>query len=362
VTPLWPRTARPARQGGRKASRGPETDPRDPARGSAWIRWYSPRRARAAAGLGLAFVSVALTACDQGASPPGSGPDRLLVIASFYPLYDFVRHVAGDDVDVVSLVPPGVEPHDWEPSPHDLAEVRRARLLVYNGAGLEPWVERVLRDVAGTDLVVVNATRGLALVTDQAVDDDGRSTGTPGIARRGTAPVDPHVWLDPVLAISQVEAIRAGLQQADPVRAATYEVNAVAYVARLRALDAAYAGGLRDCARRDVVTAHAAFGYLTRRYGLTQVPVLGVLPEAEPSPADLARLIQAARRRGVRAVFAETILNRRLTEALAREVGAEVLVLNPLEGLTAEEQAAGKDYLSVMEENLRALRAGLGCR
>lgn len=308
----------------------------------------------------LAAGALGLVACGSGPAPPGPGAERLLVVATFYPLYEFARQVAGEGADVVSLVPPGVEPHDWEPSPRDLAQLRRARLLVYNGAGLEPWVERVLRDVASSRLVAVNTTEGLPLVSAAAPEAHGH--GKPGHAAARAPAVDPHVWLDPLLAVAQVEAIRTALQRVDPSQASRYEANAAAFLTRLRALDAAYVDGLRDCARRDVMTTHAAFGYLTRRYGLTQVPLLGVSPDQEPSPAELARLVRLARRRQVRYVFAEAILDRRVTETLAREVGATVLVLNPLEGLAPEDAAAGRGYLEVMEENLRTLRRGLDCR
>jgi zinc transport system substrate-binding protein len=170
------------------------------------------------------------------------------------------------------------------------------------------------------------------------------------------------VWLDPLLALGQVRAIHAALERVDREGAPVYQANAEAFARKLLALDARYGAGLRDCAHREIVTAHAAFAYLARRYGLEQLPLLGVSPEADPSPADLARLVQLARRHWVRYVFAETLLSRRLSETLAREVNAQVLVLNPLEGLTPEDQAAGRSYLTVMEDNLRALRMGLDCR
>jgi zinc transport system substrate-binding protein len=321
------------------------------------------RRLRAiadAAGL-LAAVLAGAGACGGRPAPPEAGAGRPLVVATFYPLYEFARQVAGEDADVVSLVPPGVEPHDWEPSPRDLTTLRRARLLVYNGAGLEPWVERVLREAASSQLVPVNTTEGLPLAASPGAADAGHPASA-GSDAAGAQPADPHVWLDPLLAVAQVEAIRTALQRVDPSHAPRYEVNAAAFIARLRALHAAYLEGLRQCARREVVSAHAAFGYLTRRYALTQVPLLGASADHEPSPADLARLVRLARRRQVRYVFAETILDRRLVDTLAREVGAKVLVLNPLEGLTPEDAAAGRGYLQVMEENLRVLRLGLDCR
>jgi zinc transport system substrate-binding protein len=285
-----------------------------------------------------------------------------LVVASFYPLYEFARQVAGDRAEVVSLVPAGVEPHDWEPSPQDVARVRQAALFVYNGAALEPWAKTLVKNVGSAELVVVNATEGLALLPagGPAHDDSrGKSKDEPGGAE---AAQDPHFWLDPVLAQAQVEAIRAGLAKADPEHAEQYASNARAYRERLAALHAKFERGLSRCARREIIVSHVAFAYLAKRYGLTMVSVAGLAPEAEPSPAHLASLVRFARRHKVEYIFFETLVSPKLAEALAREVGARTLVLNPIEGLTPEEAAAGKDYVALMEQNLENLRTALACR
>ncbi len=287
----------------------------------------------------VALVVLVGAGC-QRSSPPAGKP---LVVVTFYPVYEFTRQVAGDRAEVVSLVPPGVEPHDWEPSPQDVVQAQRARLFVYNGAGFEPWAGRLLTDIAGKSTLAVETTKGLDLL------------------RAASQAIDPHVWLDPVLAQSQVEAIRAGLEQADPPNRAVYAEHARAFVSRLRALDEAFAAGLGNCARREVVTSHAAFGYLTRRYRLTQISVAGLAPESEPSPADLAAIVDIGRRLRVKYVFFETLVSPRLAETLARELGAKTLVLNPIEGLTKEEAAAGKGYLDLMRTNLESLRIGLDC-
>jgi len=296
--------------------------------------------------LWAALLTTLAAACQEAPAPPG----KPLVVASFYPMYEFSRQVAGDRAEVVSLVPPGVEPHDWEPSPQKLVEVQSARLLVYNGAGFEPWVDKLLHDVTGKKIIVIETTRGLDLIPAAAAGAAGSGGG------------DPHVWLDPVLAQSQVEAIRAGLAQADPANTAAYDDRARAFRARLAALDAAFQAGLRDCEHRDIVVSHAAFAYLARRYRLTQVAVMGLAPESEPSPAELAAIANLARRRKVTYIFFETLVSSRLAETLAREIGAKTLVLNPIEGLTKEEAAAGKGYVDLMEANLQSLRTGLGCR
>lgn len=300
----------------------------------------------------LAVAAQAALGCERAPAPPAAS-GRPLVVVSFFTLWDFARQVAGERAEVVSLLPPGVEPHDWEPTPQDVILVRKARLFVYNGAGFEQAASRLLKEIANGGPLAVDATEGIPVL---------EAPGKPRGEGSTSFPRDPHVWLDPVLAQAQVDRITAGFIQADPEGRAGYTERAAAYRAKLAALHAEFETGLRDCARRDVVTSHAAFTYLARRYGLTQVPVLGIASESEPSPADLARLVRFARKAGVKYIFFETLTSPKLAETLAREVGAKTLVLNPVEGLTREEAAAGKDYLTLMRENLANLRTALECR
>ena len=198
--------------------------------------------------------------------------------------------------------------------------------------------------------MTVDATKGIDLPR----------AGRPSVNARA---VDPHVWLDPVLAQVQVDAIQSGLAEVDPAHAIAYADNARAFKTRLAALDQAFRRpGSRDCESRDVFASHAAFSYLARRYRLTLIPVMGLAPESEPNPSDLAAIARQARRQKVRYIFFETLVSSRLAETLAREVGAGMLVLNPIEGLTKEEAATGKGYVALMEANLANLRTGLGCK
>ena len=284
--------------------------------------------------------SLILAGCQQAPAPAG----KPLVVASFYPMYEFARQVAADRAQIVSLVPPGVHGHDWEPTPQDVAQVRRARVFVYNGAGFEPWVDKLLSEGAASSTVVVAASAGLT------------------VARAGGEGMDPHVWLDPLLARREVEAIRDALERSDPSGKTAYTANASAYGEKLAALDARFDAGLRDCARRDVVVSHAAFGYLTRRYRLTQIAVTGLAPQAEPSPAALAAIVRTARERKVTAIYLEPLVSPRLAETLSHEVGVRLLTLNPVEGITKQEAADGVGYLELMSKNLESLRDGLGCR
>jgi zinc transport system substrate-binding protein len=314
---------------------------------------------RRAVGLaGLVLVAVLTAVWLRPSQLPGT--ERLAVVASFYPLYDFARQVGGERVEVTALVPTGVEPHDWEPSPRDVARLERARAFLYNGAGLEPWVGKLLEAVRAPSLVVVDTTTKIPLRGADFPGQDNRKPSSES-PRDGPA-LDPHVWLDPVFAQAQVEAIRAGLAKADPADAPSFQTNARAFSEQLANLDREFQHGLADCARREIITSHAAFGYLAARYRLTVAPIMGLAPEAEPSPADLARLVQFARRHHVHFVFFETLVSPKLARTLSREIGARTLVLDPIEGLTREEAAAGKNYLSLMRENLQNLRSGLECR
>jgi len=279
--------------------------------------------------------------------PASGGPaDRVPVVASFYPLFEFARRVGGDRITVRNLVPAGVESHDYEPTPRDIIATTNARVLIYNGAGFEPWVQQLLPQLPER-VIRVSATSGLPLLTATSGEDRGRT--------------DPHVWLDPVLAQRQVGLILAGLIQADPTGRATYVANAAAFQARLGVLHARISKTLTPCGTRVFVTTHAAFSYFAARYGLTQIPIAGLEPREEPSPAKMREILRLVRRHHVRVIYYETLVSPRVAAAIAREVGARILVLDPLEGLTLEQQRRGRDYVSIMEDNLRNLVAGLAC-
>lgn len=268
----------------------------------------------------------------QAATPPAD--NRLQVMATVYPVYEFARQVGGDKVNVRLMVPPGTEPHDWEPTPQDLAALSQARVFIFSGAGLETWVPRVLTGNMRRDAVVVEASQDVELYTSP----DGHS--------------DPHVWLDPVNAQTMVENIRDGLIAADPANKAYYTQNAAAYEKQLVGMDAAYKDALAHVARRDFVTSHAAFGYLARRYGLNQVPIMGLAPDAEPTAETMAHIVRLVRQKDIKYIFFETLVSPKLSQTIAQETGASTLVLNPLEGLSAQEMAQGKNYLTVMHDNL----------
>jgi zinc transport system substrate-binding protein len=271
--------------------------------------------------IGLALVT---SGCGGGR---GAAAGRETVVASFYPLAYAAQLVGGRPVKVENLTPSGAEPHDLELTPGAVADIQRADVVLYLGHGFQPAVADAVHGASGRTIDLLD---GLPLHS-----------------------ADPHVWLDPILYARIVRRVGGILSR--PARVA-------APIAGLRRLDGDYRHGLAHCARRELVTSHAAFGYLARRYRLRQVPITGLAPESEPTAQDLARVVEVVRRTKATTIFSETLLSPRLADTVAREVGARTAVLDPVEGLTPSEQARGDTYFTVMRRNLAALRKALACR
>ena len=294
--------------------------------------------------IGLLAVALLLSGCGPTSSSAEEGTS---VVVSFYPLAEAASRVGGDLVSVQNLTPPGVEPHDLELAPDDIEAIANADVIVYLGGGFQPAVEDALAEAEHA--VTVDALDAVATNAAPASEADEGLT------------VDPHVWLDPARYEEIVRSVSAALSEADPANEATYAANAEAYIGQIAALAEEFRAGLSDCERTTIVTSHEAFGYLADAYGLTQVGILGLSPEAEPDPRRLAELRDLVEREGVTTIFAEELVSPKVAETLASEAGVQVAVLNPIESLTDAQEKAGEDYLSLMRENLDTLRRALGC-
>ena len=291
---------------------------------------------------------VVAAACSR--STAGTPGGRTSVVASFYPVFEAARRVGGDRTQVTNLTPAGAEPHDLELSPRQVDKILDAAVVLYMGRGFQPAVEDAAKSRhSGVTVDLLGALAGQRKLRELSS----------GAGEKGT---DPHVWLDPVLMSDVVDEVRKALARADPAGAPTYQRNADRYRSEIEALDRRFRDGLGDCARRVIVTSHAAFGYVAARYGLVQESIAGLSPEAEPDPKRLAELADLVRREGVTTIFTEELVSPRVADTLAREAGVLTAVLNPLESLTSQEIARREDYVSVMEKNLATLRAALGCR
>ncbi|GAB1645676.1 metal ABC transporter substrate-binding protein [Krasilnikovia sp. MM14-A1259] len=289
----------------------------------------------------------AVTGCTARADDAADG--RLRIVTAFYPLQFLAQRLGADQPTVGNLTKPGAEPHDVELSPRQVGQIADADVVAYL-KGFQPAVDQaVALEARGRAFDAATAVPLLPLGgTDaEAGEEPARLSGG----------MDPHVWLDPQRFATIGDGLAARLGQADPAHAADYTARAAALRRDLGTLDSEYASGLATCARREIVTSHSAFGYLARRYGLTQVGITGVTPESEPSPRRLAGAAAEAQRTGATTIFFETLVSPKVAETVARDVGARTAVLDPLEGLTEP----GEDYFSVMRRNLTTLRTGLGC-
>ena len=292
----------------------------------------------------LAACAALLTGC---ASADAGGDDgRMPVTAAFYPLQFATERVGGEHVRVTSLTKPGVEPHDLELTPRAVGSLARSKAVVHL-VGFQPAVDQAVTTQApDAGLDVTPAAR----LTLTAGDEHGDGDAAP----------DPHFWLDPTRLADVATALGEDFARRDPANAADYRANAASLVADLDELDTEFRTGLAQCRTRELVTGHAAFGYLAERYDLHQEGVAGVSPDVEPDAATLRDLSAHVRDAGVTTVYSESLVSPALAETVARESGARVAVLDPLEGIT--DASRGNDYLEVMRANLGTLRAGQECR
>ena len=269
---------------------------------------------------------------------------RIKVVASFYPVYEFVKEIGGNKVDVTSLIPIGVEPHDFEPTIQQIQNAETADLVVYNGAGLEKWIDKINAKFK------VEASQGLNLL----MSNDTGNSGT----------YDLHVWLDPILAEMEVKNIRDALVKIDPANTQYYKANADRFIGKLNDLDYRIKTELATCNKKDFIAFHNAFTYFANRYGLNQHSVhQGLTPEGEVLPQRLQGVIELARVLGLHIVYSEDLVDPRSSEVIAQEIpNGKVLILSPIEGINSEEQRAGIGYLDKMNENVENLKIGLECQ
>lgn len=306
--------------------------------------------------LSMLLVALAMFIVGCGGEKQ-SVSDKLQVAASFYPMAEFARNVGGDKAEVFVLVPDGAEAHDWEPSPSDLSRLGKAQVFVYNGV-VEPWAKQALTALSERKILAVQTGLGLYERAGETHEEEHHHHDH-GCAH---GKQDPHVWISPKKAIKQVERIAAVLCEADAKNAKYYQDNSAKYVEQLKALDIQLTNLAKNAPRKVFVTAHAAFGHLADDYGLRQMAVNGLSPHAEPTPADLQRLIKVVKEENVRYVFFETLTDPKLAKLVADETGAEISVLDPLEGLNDEGRKNKLDYLQIMQRNIHNLQIALNAK
>ncbi len=272
--------------------------------------------------------------------------NKLQVTASFYPLYYFSQQIGGNKASVINITPAGAEPHDYDPSTGDIARIESSNMLVLNGA-VESWGNKIKNILNGQNTLVITAGDGLLTKT---LNEDG------------VVGKDPHVWLDPILAKKEMANIAAGFVKIDPKNKNYYENNEKQLDQQLDKLNEDFKNGLRNCDQKNIITSHAAFAYLGERYGLNQVAIAGLSPDAEPSSKQLADIADFAKRNNIKYIFFESLVSPKLSQTIANEVGAKTLVLDPIEGIDDNDIKAGKNYFTLMYQNLKNLQIALKCQ
>jgi zinc transport system substrate-binding protein len=275
---------------------------------------------------------------------------KLKVVASFYPLAEFARNVGGNLVDVTNITPAGAEPHDYEPTPQDIVTVHKTNILLLNGNGLDAWGDKVAPQVKEEHVMVLRMSGVVQSLQSASEENISKPVN------------DPHFWLDPVHAQEMVRAIENAMVQADPTHAHEYRQNGETYIQSLKQLDEEYHKGLAMCKNKEIVTSHNAFTYMAKRYKFTSFYLSGLSPDEEPTASKFAAATQLARQKQIKYIFFESLVSPKQADTIAKEIGAQTLVLNPIEGLTDADIAAGKNYMSEMQNNLKNLRIAMECK
>lgn len=337
----------------------------------------------------IVAASFALAGCSGGQAGQAKKNDgsKPKVYTSFYPMYDFTSKIGGDKVEVANLVPSGTEPHDWEPSAQDLVKIGESDLFVYSGAGMESWVDKIDENVKDGKLVKVEASKGVELIKgddhdhedahddhkdakddhhdhEDAHDDhkdakDDHHDHEDAHDHHHHGEYDPHVWLSPMNAKTQMKNILEGLVKIDPKNKDYYQKNFDTYSKKLDELDTKYKTEISKTSKKDIIVSHEAFGYLCKAYGLNQIGIEGISPDSEPDAAKMREVAEFAKKNKVKYIFFEELVSPKVSETIAKEVGAKTEVLSPLEGLTEEQIKDGQDYFSIMERNLTNILAAL---
>ncbi|CAM4233999.1 metal ABC transporter solute-binding protein, Zn/Mn family [Paenibacillus tarimensis] len=357
----------------------------------------------------LASILLLTAACSGGNKASNDDPDKLNIVTSFYPLYFLASEIGGDRVDVMNLIPAGIEPHDWTPKSQDLTKASNAALFIYNGAGLEGWVDDFLQGLGNNHKVAtLEASKGIALIGGNPEEghdheeehaqeaeseaehgheeEHAHETGSEaehgheeeheaeGEAEQGheeehaaeaeaghnhSLDKDPHTWVSPKSAVKMAENIKDSLVKIDSANASEYEANFEDLIGRLKELDQKFTEELSGLPKKDIVVSHQAFGYLCRDYGLNQIAIMGLSPDAEPKAQDIIRIANYVKENDIQYIFFEEMVSSTLADTLANEAKVDTLVLNPIEGLTPEQEAKGDNYFTLMETNLQNLKKAL---
>lgn len=323
----------------------------------------------------LAALSIlAVTGCQTNTSkeePKAAQPSsaKIKVLSTIYPEYDFAKQIGGELVDSTLLIPPGTEAHHYEPTPQDLIALKEADVFVYTSEAMEPWIDKMLKQV-GPNTIVIEASKdvhmldadelGLSGALVEHEEEHANETSTTNEAAHDHEGVDPHIWLDPANAKIMAKNITDGLIQASPELANSLQTNYDSYAKELDALDASYTDTLKAFNNKSIMFAgHFAFGYLAHKWQIEIFsPYEGFSPDAEPSPQKIAEMIDLMKSKQIKTVYYEELIDPKIARVIASESGAELVMLHAAHNVSREELTKGITYIDIMKANLEKLKVG----
>lgn len=286
----------------------------------------------------LTLFLMLLFLCGCASEKPEIDNSKLQVYASFHAVYDFADKIGKDKIQLFCMTPSGTEPHNWEPTSGDMLSLENADILFYNGNGMESWTDKIKTSIENPNIKYIELSKAVTTYNSK----------------------DPHIWLNPLNVLKEAEVIKTALAEADPANKEFYEKNYEIFSADIKKLDSAYRESLSKYKNKTIIVAHEAYGFLCEEYGIEQTAIEGLSADSEPSPAKMAEISSLVKEKNIKYIFFEELLTPKAAEVIAEETGAELLVLNPFEGLTEEEIKNGDDYFSIMYKNLENIQKALG--
>jgi zinc transport system substrate-binding protein len=288
----------------------------------------------------------------KGSKPKGIDSGKIKVVTTLFPLYDMAKGIGANKAEVTLLLPPGVEPHTFEPKPSDIVRITEADIFVFTGEFMEPWAEDIIKGVVNKNLIVVDASKGTKMISAIFRDED-----------EPVGSFDPHIWLDFDNAEIMAKNIAEALEAREPADKAFFKQKAAEYNTKLTELDTSFRTVLNTCKSREIVYGgHYAFGYMAKRYDLKYLAAQGVSPDAEPTAKDLTRLVEQIKKDKIKYVFYEELTSPKIAETIAGETDAKLLLLNAAHNLSKDQFERGISFFEILNADLENLKIGLECR
>ncbi|WP_242144695.1 MULTISPECIES: metal ABC transporter substrate-binding protein [unclassified Bacillus cereus group] len=302
----------------------------------------------------LLVFTLIFAGCSAKKNSVAKKDGKLSVYTTIFPLADFTKKIGGDYVNVEMIYPPGADSHTYEPSQKQTVQIAKADLFVYNGADLEPFAEKMEKTLKQENVQTVNASQGIDLHASS--EDEHHEQESDHKEHAHHHDQDPHVWLDPTLAMKQAEKIKDALVKLQPEHKKEFEKNFAALQTKFTDLDDHFKSVVTNAKTKEVLVSHAAYGYWEHRYGLKQIPIAGISSSEEPSQKELATITKTAKEHGLKYILFETFSTPKVAEVIQKETGTKILRLNHLATISEDDAKKNKDYFTLMEENVNALK------